>query len=550
MTEFFSPTDIGNRALQHVGAEMMDATLGFDEVSKNAQQVSFAYGKLRRAELRRNVWRFATRRAVLRPIDTNTLMLSPNSWDAGTTYFTGSIVADASNNLWISRIPNNIDNAVTDAVSWEPYFGPLSVTLYDSTKSYFSGELVYTAAGDGTYNTYLSLVNSNALHPALPNQWSVNTVYFKNQVVQVFPAYSSVTTYTKGQTVVDGGGNTFSSLVSANLNHTPSTSTAQWALMPVLTLSSVPAPVVTPLPTPLTSSPVIEWAESTTYGLGAFVMFNATEYLSILASNTGNFPNAAASTFWTAVTGGTLYMSLINLNLGNNPASLPQLWLVGTTYAINALVVASDGFIYTSVAGGNVGHNPVGDAGVHWTKTVLPIWTPVFTQGGGNQQWMQIGGASFPTGVGLAGFNITYPVAAGPASQASTRNVYRLPSGYLRTAPSDPKAGSVSFLGAPSGLQYTDWIYEGDFIVTREVDPITLRFVADMVDVIRMDDMFCEGLAARIAVGVCEPLTQSTTKIGIIEKEYMKIMTEARTVNGIETGATEPPLDDYLTARY
>ena len=50
MAEFLTPIDIGNRALQHCGAEMMDASLGFTEPSKNARQVSFAYGKLRRYE--------------------------------------------------------------------------------------------------------------------------------------------------------------------------------------------------------------------------------------------------------------------------------------------------------------------------------------------------------------------------------------------------------------------------------------------------------------------------------------------------------------------
>src|SRR5216683_4161681 len=106
MTEFQTQADIGNRALQHCGAEMMDPALGFTENSKNARQVSFVYGKLRRAELRRNVWRFATRKAVIRPVDQNTLLLSPSLWVLATVYFVGSLVTDASGNIWQSRIPN------------------------------------------------------------------------------------------------------------------------------------------------------------------------------------------------------------------------------------------------------------------------------------------------------------------------------------------------------------------------------------------------------------------------------------------------------------
>ena len=58
--KFLSPLDIGNRAAQHCGAKMMDATLGYTEISKVARQIGFLYGKKRQAELRQNVWTFAT----------------------------------------------------------------------------------------------------------------------------------------------------------------------------------------------------------------------------------------------------------------------------------------------------------------------------------------------------------------------------------------------------------------------------------------------------------------------------------------------------------
>ena len=48
--------------------------------------------------------------------------------------------------------------------------------------------------------------------------------------------------------------------------------------------------------------------------------------------------------------------------------------------------------------------------------------------------------------------------------------------------------------------------------------------------------MFCEGLAARIALEVCEPLTQSTAKLGAIAKVYQEWIDQARTVNAIEQG--------------
>jgi hypothetical protein len=552
MSEFFSPPDIANRALQHCGAEMMDPVLGFTENSKNARQTSFVYGKLRRAELRRNVWRFATRKAVIRPLDQNTLLLTPSLWVLATVYFVGSLVTDASGNIWQSRIPNNTGNDPQNSpFAWEPYFGPLTVMLYDSSQSYFAGEVVYTAPGDGTANIYVSLVEGNTLDPSLPNQWSIATVYMKNQVVQAFPAWSSLTTYTQGQTVSFTDGNIYTSIVNGNLNHAPNASPTQWALVPIITLTSLAVPANSSVsPIPSFASPVGEWSQITTYQIGNVVMFNGAEYVSIAANNTGNFPNVVGSTFWAAMTGGVLYMSLIDLNLGNNPANAPALWAIGTTYAINNLVGGSDGIIYKSLAGGNLGNNPTTDGGVHWQNTgVLNPWTSVFTLGGGNQQWRQIGGAAFPTGVGLAELNIVYPLNSGPVTQDRTRNVFRLPSGFLRQAPRDPKQGSTSKLGAPSALPYEDWNFEGNYIVSWDAIPIILRFVADVTDVTAMDDMFCEGLACRIALAVAPQLTQSTIKTQLVEKLYDSFMSQARTVNGIETGATEAQEDDLVTCR-
>jgi len=552
MTEFLQPADIGNRALQHCGAEMMDPTLGFTENSRNARQVSFVYGKLRRAELRRNVWRFATRKAVIRPVDQNTLLLSPSLWVSSTVYFVGSLVIDATSTIWQSRTPNNTGNDPQNSpFAWEPYFGPLTAMLYDSSQSYFAGEVVYMAPGDGTSNIYVSLVEGNTLDPSLPNQWSISTVYFKNQVVQAFPAWSSLTTYTQGQTVSFTDGNIYTSVQNGNLNHAPNVSPTFWALVPIITLASLTVPANSSVsPIPSFASPVGEWSQITTYQTGNVVMFNGTEYVSIANNNTGNFPNAVGSTFWVAMTGSVLYMSLIDLNLGNNPANAPALWSSGTTYAINNLVGGSDGIIYKSLANGNLGHDPTTDGGVRWGNTgTLNPWTTVFTLGGGNQQWRQIGGAAFPSGVGLAELNIVYPLNSGPVTQDRTRNVFRLPAGFLRQAPRDPKQGSTSKLGAPSALPYEDWNFEGNYIVSWDAIPIILRFVADVTNVADMDDMFCEGLGCRIAIEVMPILTQSTTKVEQIFKLYKDTMGEARTVNGIETGATEPPEDDFVTCR-
>jgi hypothetical protein len=433
MADFTAPVDIGNRALQHCGVPRI-ATPDFSEDSQRCSEVSFCYDKLRRAELQRRFWSFAITRTVLRAIDQNTMRLTPSLWAPTTTYFAGSIVADALGVLWISTIPNNLNNDPLLTSFWEPYFGPRTVPLYDAsgTTAYFAGELVYTAPGDGTNRVYLSLQSNNTDDPATPTAYDATVTYFKDQVV------------------------TFNSVA---------------------------------------------------------------------------------------------YMSLIDLNLNNEPDLAPALWASGTTYAAGAKVGGSDGMIYQSVGSGNVGNDPTTDGGVHWTNTgALNPWSTVFVGGAGSDKWLQIGGAEFPAGVTLTTLNIVYPLGSGPWWQASTKNAFALPAAFLALAPQNPKAG-LSVVGGPIDPGYNDWLIERGYLISSETGPIVLRFVADVTDVRKMHSMFCEGLAARIGFEVCEILTQSTAKLGAISKIYDRWISEAGTVDAIEQGYTDTPEDDLVTVR-
>lgn len=306
---------------------------------------------------------------------------------------------------------------------------------------------------------------------------------------------------------------------------------------------------------------VMLWVSTTTYAAGELVYTtpgNGT-YRVFISLQTGNADNPATATAWSAtavyfknqvVTSAAIaYMSRIDFNTNQTPASSPANWNVATTYGAAATVTGSDGVIYSSIAGGNVGNDPTLSPAL-WTNTgVLTPWTTVFTGGTGSLKWLEIGGASFPFGVGLTTLNIVYPLNAGPSSESTTRNVFRLPSGFLRKAAQDPRAGSVSYLGAAWGPTYDDWNFEGNYIVSAQVSPIVLRFVADTVDVANMDPMFCEGLGACIGMHICEPLTQSAQKIKVIADFYKLQMGEARTVNAVEIGSEEPAVDDYISCR-
>ncbi len=424
---FQNPIDIANRALDHCGQEPIDAALGFDEDSKKARLIGRIYDKLRQAELRRIQWKFATRKVAIRAITIHTMLLSPTLWSASTTYYIGSIVMDGDGILWISNTVNNLNNEPGPSPFWEPYFGPMTVHPYDSTTSYFKGELVYLAAGDGTYVIYRSIVDGNTDDPSVPTDWETTTVYFQNQIVN---------------------------------------------------------------------------------------------YL------------------------GTLYQSLINLNLNQTPsATSPPLWESSVTYLLGQAVRGSDGTTYTSVIGGNIGNDPVLDSGANWTNTgVLTAWTTQFTGGSGSGQWLEITAA-------LESAQILYPISASPSGITAGGSAFHLPGNFLREAPQDPKAGSSNYLGAPTNALYRDWLYEGNYLISWWSGVIIYRFIADIVDVRGMDPMFCEGLALRIGLEICEPLTQSADKLATIASSYKKFMTEAGMVDAVERGPEESPLDDYLACR-
>lgn len=240
---------------------------------------------------------------------------------------------------------------------------------------------------------------------------------------------------------------------------------------------------------------------------------------------------------------GTQWRSLIAVNLNNTPSGGPANWLSTETYATSDPVTAADGFIYTSVGDSNFNVNPITDDGTFWTNTnTVNAWTASPVIPASSSLWIPIYAA-------LNSLGILYPLSSGPLSQAFTRNVFRLPSGFLRQVVNDPKKGINPFLGAPSGRQQNDWEFEGNYILTQQSTPIMLRFVADIQTVSKMDAMFCEGLAARIGEEACEAITNSTAKKDICVKEYQKMMGEARIVNAVEIGPVQPPEDDYLTCR-
>lgn len=478
---FLDSLDIANRAVQMLGGEQIASPT---EDSSRQVELTFAYDKLKRPELQRNVWTFAVRKAVLRAIGTGTMFLVPSAWNAGTTYQPGSIVADTNNVYWITTQEQNINNAPGgNNTAWTPYYGPLTITPYNQT---YSGATV----------------------------WSSGTTY----AIGVYVLY---------------GGAVYASLASGNLNNNPSTATAWWSVV-----------------VPSTAYYAGELVYVPGSGSGTGPTFNGGYqiYLSLINQNGDSPPTP---TPWNASTvyyggqqvqySGTFYTSVIEYNVGNTPQASVAAWSATTAYTTGQQVTGSNNFIYQALSN-NSGNDPTTDGGVHWQPLNIPnAWT-VSTANPSDINWLAINAS-------MKNLILVYPIGSGPSSETFTKNVFHLPANYLRMAPQDPKAGSVSILGAPTGDIYEDWAFENSYIVSEDIGPIVLRFVADIVNVKEMHDLFCEGLANRMAYECCEKLTQSDAKKVQLGQAYNKFMTDARTVNAIETGADEPPMDDWISTR-
>lgn len=297
------------------------------------------------------------------------------------------------------------------------------------------------------------------------------------------------------------------------------------------------------------------WAIGTTYAINDVVLGSDGQLYS--SKGAGNLAHDPTTTFYA-------YWALYFGNLVANEFVTD--WSSTITYATNDHAIGSDGVTYYSFAAGNLNHNPVGDAGVHWVPVtdgtardgntwfageIVYIGNKVYMALQSNNQdvpptvkWLTFTGQ--PT---VAPLNLIYPLGSGPLSQPENKNVFKLPNGFLREAPQAPRAGSRSFLGGPSNNFYDDWVFENGFLISDDAGVIVFRFAADIADPTGFDALFIEGLACRIALEVCEPLTQSTAKMQMIQGEYKVFMSEARVVNGIEQGSTELPEDDYISVR-
>ncbi len=257
------------------------------------------------------------------------------------------------------------------------------------------------------------------------------------------------------------------------------------------------------------------WATSTSYSAGAIVQDTNGVYWVCMVANTSSSTNGP----------------------GVYQAGQPQTWqewfgpVYGDVYSNTTLYNQGD-LVYVSgtpdtwfvsIANNSTGNAPSSTS--YWTPVTSATDQPIFFMA---------------------------PVGPNITINGRARNVWWLPNGYLRPAAQDPKVENTPTLGTSAGLRYVDWQFENGYIVSANglpgattATPFTFRFCADVQDVTMMDPMFCEALAARLAFEMCETMTQSNVKLQAAGQAYQKFVKEARLVNRLETGNTEPGEEEF-----
>ena len=125
---------------------------------------------------------------------------------------------------------------------------------------------------------------------------------------------------------------------------------------------------------------------------------------------------------------------------------------------------------------------------------------------------------------------------------------FQLPSDCLRVL----QVGE--FFPGPSMSDYRNaseaaWQIEGGKILSDEAAPLKIRYVARIEDTGSWDALFVEAFACRLAVEICERITQSNTKRQLAWDEYKEAVRMAVRADAIENPPEPMPDDSWMLSR-
>lgn len=117
---------------------------------------------------------------------------------------------------------------------------------------------------------------------------------------------------------------------------------------------------------------------------------------------------------------------------------------------------------------------------------------------------------------------------------------FPLPSDFLRLIRPYPEQNSLAI----------DYVIEAEKkIVTNLGTPLNIRYIAKITDPNKMDSLFREALAAKMAIEMCEELSQSSTKKESLKDDYTDVIREARRANAFDKVAMVSPTDEWIEVR-
>jgi len=111
---------------------------------------------------------------------------------------------------------------------------------------------------------------------------------------------------------------------------------------------------------------------------------------------------------------------------------------------------------------------------------------------------------------------------------------YPLPADFVRLLPTST---------------VTDWQVEGRYILTDDTAPLEVIYIAEITDPNQMDALLVDAYTSRLAMRICERLTQSSSKREMMERDYNAAVALARKVNAFENVARERQEDSWFDAR-
>ena len=94
-----------------------------------------------------------------------------------------------------------------------------------------------------------------------------------------------------------------------------------------------------------------------------------------------------------------------------------------------------------------------------------------------------------------------------------------------------------------------EYVIEGRKILTSEAAPLKIRYVSRVVDTTQWDATFVEAFACRLALEMCEDLTQSNTKKELLMSDYGRAIMMAIRANAIELPPKDLPDDSWAMSR-